>query len=611
MSSPEPSRRLLSCPEPVHGTGGFRNRCAAWMHMALHRLLRMRRIDALYAGAPSGNGPLEFTRSILDGLQVSMRLSPEEYERIPTSGPVVVVANHPFGAVEGLLLANVLRSRRSDARIMANYLLRRVPELADLLIMVDPFGRRGSATRNLAPLRESLRWVRNGGLLGVFPAGEVSHYRLGQGVSDPDWSPLVARIVRKTGAPVLPVYFHGANSPLFQFLGLIHPRLRTLLLPHELLRRHGKTVDMHIGALIPPARIAEFDNDRDLILFLRLRTYNLEHAARRGRLVSAPAVRDSGCEPVHVAAGESPGGMAREIGNLPDERVLVRSGALQVLYATADEIPSVLREIGRLREIAFRLVGEGSGEEYDLDPFDDYYTHLVLWNSEACEVVGAYRLGLSDVIRPRFGKKGMYTCTLFKYKKAFLEAIEPSIELGRSFVRPEWQRNAQALPLLWKGLARFVAQRKIYRYLFGPVSISNRYQPVSQQYIVEFLKKNRLHDEFSRYVRPRTPPRFAPLFRSSSQASFLKLVKSIDDVNAMVADIEANGAGVPVLLKQYLRLGGELLGFNVDPAFGRCLDGLILVDLLRTDRRVLGRYMGRPELDAFHAHHAALGNEGN
>ena len=607
MESRQHFTDLLPRPRPVREAGIVKGLCSTLVHKTLGTVMRIPEIDRLYADLPATPDSLAFTEVALSGLKVSLRLSQEDFRRIPASGPVVVVSNHPFGAVEGLLLANVLRRRRPDAKLLANYLLGHVPELRDMLVLVDPFGGTGAAGRNLGPLRESLKWLKSGGLLGVFPAGEVSHYRPGRGVADPDWSPLVARLARMSGCPVLPIYFHGANGPLFQLMGIIHPRLRTVMLPREMLNKGGQTIEMRIGSPIPPAKFAEYPSDEDLITFLRLRTYNLKHAALRRDRERQYRDRQEGqaANQVPVIGPAEPGDLERELAALPEDRAVARAGSLQAIWFRAAEAPTVLREIGRLREIAFRQVGEGTGEEIDLDPFDESYVHLALWNAEAREVVGAYRLGLTDEIRPRFGKKGMYTCTLFKYKKAFLSAIEPSIELGRSFVRPEYQRHSQALPLLWKGLARFVARHPKYRHLFGPVSITDRYEPASRQYMLEFLRRNNLHDGLARHVRAKTPPKFQAL-RKTLAGESLDLVKGVEGLDALVADIESEGRGLPVLLKQYLKFGGELLGFNVDQGFGNCLDGLILVDLLRTDRKILARYMGREEMAGYLAYHGQL-----
>lgn len=295
--------------------------------------------------------------------------------------------------------------------------------------------------------------------------------------------------------------------------------------------------------------------------------------------------------PEPVAAAGDPALMAAEVEALPPERLLDCNGELQVRYARAGEIPHLLREIGRLREMTFRAVGEGTGRARDIDLYDSYYLHLFVWNTEASELVGAYRLGLADEILHSFGRRGLYTYSLFRYGRRLLDEINPAIELGRSFVRAEYQKSYTPLLLLWKGIGRFVAMHPRYRVLFGPVSISGDYETISQQILVEFLRANSMLPELARHVRPRRP------FRGTDAR--VTPPPDLDEVAEIVASIEKDGKGVPVLLRQYLKLGGRVLGFNVDPQFNDALDGLIMVDLDETDPRVLAKYMGRSEAERF------------
>jgi putative hemolysin len=280
---------------------------------------------------------------------------------------------------------------------------------------------------------------------------------------------------------------------------------------------------------------------------------------------------------------------------------LAESGSLKVFFARSAQIPWLMQELGRLRELTFRAVGEGTGKASDIDLYDSYYLHLFIWNEESREVVGAYRLGLADEIVEKYGKKGFYSHSLFRYSKRLLKAINPAIELGRSFIRPEYQRSFAPLMLLWKGIGQFVANHPRYAVLFGPVSISNDYCSVSQQLLIDFLRANNYDAELSRHIRPRKPYRGAlrPIWRQAELAG----MGSIDNVSELVAIQESGEKGVPVLIKQYLKLGGRLLGFNVDKDFNDCIDGLIMVDLRQTDERVLQKYMGREGAAAFLALH--------
>jgi len=291
--------------------------------------------------------------------------------------------------------------------------------------------------------------------------------------------------------------------------------------------------------------------------------------------------------------------MEREVAGLPDCDRLATSGELSAYLAGAQEIPAVLREIGRLRELTFRAAGEGTGRSIDLDTFDSHYLHLFIWNESKREIVGAYRLAGTDTVRGKFGIRGLYTGTLFKYGDEFLDRMGPALELGRSFVRTEYQKGFAPLLLLWKGIGKFVARNPQYKVLFGPVSISNQYQSTSRRLMVSFLERYVSLKEWAGLVSSRNP------FRScdTQRHGLPDAVVDLDDLSAAVSDLEPSRAGLPVLLRQYLKLGGKLLGFNLDPQFANALDGLIVVDLTKTEPKLLERYLGKHEaaqLLAFH-----------
>lgn len=285
----------------------------------------------------------------------------------------------------------------------------------------------------------------------------------------------------------------------------------------------------------------------------------------------------------------------------PDQR-LVDRGRFQVYCARAGQIPWALQEIGRLRELTFRAVGEGTGRCSDVDLFDAFYLHLFLWDAHAAAIAGAYRLGLVDEILPRHGKRGLYTHSLFKYRTRMLDALNPAIELGRSFVRAEYQRSFAPLLLLWSGIARFVERSPQYAVLFGPVSISGRYASASRRLIVEYLSAYSADTRLASQVRPRRP--FRDGARTSAPDAAIPAPRSIDELSRRIAQIEHDRKGVPVLLRQYIQLGGRLLGFNLDRDFADTLDGLIMVDLRQVDAAVLARYMGKRGAAAFRAYHA-------
>jgi putative hemolysin len=292
-----------------------------------------------------------------------------------------------------------------------------------------------------------------------------------------------------------------------------------------------------------------------------------------------------------------------EIDCLPAEQRLVASGNFSVHYARAAQIPWCLQEIGRLRELTFRAAGEGTYKASDVDLFDAYYLHLFVWDAQTEMVVGAYRMGLVDEILARYGKRGLYTQSLFKYGPRLLESLNPAIELGRSFVRAEYQRSFSPLMLLWRGIGQFALRSPQYAVLFGPVSISNSYAMLSRQLMVEFLNANNVEADLARHVKPRRPFRSLP--SSAWNEMELSGIKDVEDLSRVIARIEEDNKGVPILLKQYLKLGGRVLGFSADDRFSDALDGLIMVDLRTSGPRLLARYMGEEGAAEFFAHHRA------
>ncbi len=574
---------------------------------ALERALAFPSLNAIYANIQhQTDDERHFADKVLDALDVECIVPDDMLERIPKTGPLVVVANHPFGGIEGVILLAMLRRVRKDVRILANYMLSSIPDLRDSFFFVDPFGREDSAAKNLGAMRDAIKWAKEGHVLGVFPSGAVSHLHLRKrAVLDPAWSPTVARIVKRSEAAVTPVFFDGRNSNLFQLAGFIHPRLRTAMLPREMLRRRSGKVKAYIGRPIPAGKLSRIEDADELIAYLRVRTYILKprrdrkHRFRR----KTDSVRHE--EPIVPAIDSEV--MIEEIDCLPSHQKLHTNGNYEVYYARARQIPSILREIGRLREISFRDVGEGTGKSIDLDRFDPHYLQLFIWDREAGRIVGAYRLGQTDRIRRRYGKRGLYTTTLFHIKTRLLEQIGPALELGRSFVHPDYQKSYAPLMLLWRGIGAYIANNPRYRMLFGPVSISALYTSTSKRLLVRFLRLNKSLPSLSRLVRPKNPPHL-PAAPHVDDTQLSTVVHSLDEVNDLVRELEADGKPMPVLLRQYLKLNAKLLGFNLDPEFGDVVDGLVLIDVVNIDDKVRARYMGKEESASFMAYHGRNGN---
>jgi putative hemolysin len=484
-----------------------------------------------------------FERAVLDALEISIDAFASDLAAIPPSGPTVIVANHPHGPLDGLVMTELVRRVRDDVRVLANVALSRVPELRDVCFFVDPFGGPSAAARSCAGLRGAHLWLRNGGALVAFPSGVVAHRLIGGMPIESPWLPTVFRLAERTGATVVRAHIDGTNSRFFYAAGRIHPMLRTALLGRELLKQRGRTVSVRIA--------------------------------------------------------DASASIAAELEALPTDTHLVQSGSFDVFCAEAPQIPTALREIGRLREVSFRAVGEGTGQTYDLDEFDRRYLHLVLWDREHKRIVGAYRLGRTDRIRHAQGVYGLYTRTLFEYDERLLDRIGgPSLELGRSFVRAEYQKNYSPLLLLWRGIGEYIVRHPRYRFLFGPVSVSTQYRDVSHEILVAFLRQHCFDTELAELVAARRP------WQTSTAPC--SIIGSVEELNRAIARAEPDGKGVPVLLRQYLKLRARVIGFNIDPGFGDALDILMLVDLAQLPARMLSHYMGCVGAETFLATHRAV-----
>lgn len=542
--------------------------------------------------------------SFLRALDVNYEVSERDLAQIPASGPTILFCNHPFGILDGLVVPALALRVRQDVKIITTKMLSVIPELAQYCIWVDNFG--SGQAFNTKGVREAIRFLRSGGLVIVFPAGEVSHWRTREWrISDPEWNVNGAGLARITGAKCVPMHIGGHNGVPFQIAGMVHSRLRTMRLPHELLNKRGHTVKVRVGAPVEPAKIEALGDDLEITRYMRWNTHLLSLRESSGRRLTAkfhlpkPVKRPAPVPPASPAEK-----LASELERCGPDALLEQQGPFQVFAVTGQQAPLVLREIGRLRELTFRAVGEGTNDALDLDQFDHHYMHVVLWNRETSEIVGAYRIGRVRSIVRRFGVRGLYTSTLFKFAKGFFDKVDAAMELGRSFVRTEYQKQYAPLLLLWKGIGTYIVRHPETPILFGAVSISNEYSPASRELITGFLRSHMADAELVRMVTPKNPPRQSRESKQSMiQQELFARAFSLDDISKQVSQFEADGKNVPILLKHYLKLGGNMLAFNIDPKFSDVLDGLLMVDLREANPELLAKYFGKQGSKSFLAYH--------
>ena len=582
----------------------------------LRRLMQTDQINETYANylrklEDGSLGDTNFFVGVLRSMGVSYEVSQEDLDRIPKTGPLMVVANHPFGGIDGLILGAILTQARPDVRLLANELLMKMDAIVPYMFGVNVFGGKEAAKRNIAAMKQARKWLQSDGCVATFPGGTVSHFTFKtMMVVDPEWSDHVVNLVEASKAHVLPIYFPGRNSFGFQLAGVIHPLFRTMLIGRELMKVKGKTLSVRIGKPIAANKLATFEKRSEKTQALRLKTYILrdrDTPAHPHKILRFPLALSKRVVNEPVIPEVEKERLIQEIESLAPEALLFAQGPFQIYLVDAPAIPNTLEEIGRLREITFRAIGEGTGKSIDLDEFDSHYKHLFIWNNETCEVVGSYRLGLTDEIMNKFGRKGLYITTLFKLKDEFFELLNPALELGRSFVRVEYQRKQATLALLWKGIGTFIGRNPRYTRLIGPVSITAEYSSISKDLMVQFLRQRKSHPILSKLVKARNPHRSNRL-RTLFHESMKDGARTIDDVSALISEVEADQKGVPILLKHYLRLNGMMLSFNRDPKFSDVVDGLILVDLEQTDPAILRKHIGEEAWENFSAYYEKIRN---
>lgn len=539
---------------------------------------------------------LPFIEELLKYLQVSYKVDPEELERIPKTGSFIAVSNHPFGMLDGIMFIDLLARQRPEFKVMANFLLTQIENIAKYFIPVNPFEDLKGVRSSLGGIKATLSLLEQGNPIGIFPAGEVSSYQAhSKSVADREWQKSIVKLIKKAQVPVVPVYFQGSNSAIFHLAGMIHPLLRTARLPSELFNKENLEVKVRIGTPISVKEQDKFTNIDQYGRYLRARTYALGSTlsvkkffkpklrlAKKVKPIVNPA-------PAHLVEMEVEA--LRHKGSMAHRRQ-----DFEIFIASANEIPNILHEIGRLREQTFREVGEGTNKAIDLDEYDLYFKHIFIWDTEARKIVGSYRLGKGKDIMERYGKNGFYIQSLFKIHDEMNPILNQAIELGRSFIVSEYQKKRLSLVMLWQGILFFLLKNPEYRYLVGPVSISNQFSSVSKSLMVQFILNHHYNYELAQYIKPRK--RFKPNFQNLDTEALVENqnidLKTLDDI---IEDIEPTHFSVPVLLKKYIGLNAKIIGFNIDPHFNDALDGLIILDIQKVPEKILENLKQELQID--------------
>jgi len=555
-----------------------------WLSNFLGSLLGLNKLASFYEQRPVNANPQSFLQHTLDCFDIDFKVcdTNSNLAKLPTDGPVLFIANHPLGGLEGVALAELLLKYRPDLKVLTNELLTRIPELSGIFVGVDVLST-DARSSNQKGLLEVSRHLKRGGALLLFPAGKVAAYNFRKRkILDHDWNRVVGHLASRARPVVCPIFLEGRNSMLFYTMAALHPMLRALMLPRELGNKSGFRLSAHIGELVTPQETGNLDDSQAITNYLRLVT----------ELSRPPPDRRKRYAGVSFAPMETLLNSPRKSNlAMPDERfVLLDSDQYRVYCAPFDELGSMMEYIGRARELTFRSAGEGTGNPTDIDQFDPHYQHLFIWDRERQSIAGGYRIGKVDRIVAQHGIDALYSRTLYRFNESYLEKLGRTLQVGRSFLHPDYQKQSNTLDLLWKGIGLFVANNPEYHTLFGAVSISNEHSDLARALIAEsMLESFRAEQRYLEDIRPVEPLKVSGKVWTREMLASLS---SVSVINKLIGRCDP-GKVLPILLRHYLSLNGRFVCFSVNKVFNDSLDGLIIVDMRETPQKYLNRYLGK------------------
>lgn len=520
---------------------------------------------------------LEFLNAILDEFQIKFEIPEEDLKRLPKDGAYITISNHPLGGIDGILLLKLMLEREPDFKIIANFLLHRIDPMKPYIMPVNPFETHKDSKSSVIGIKETLRHLSDGKPLGMFPAGEVSTYKDGKLVVDKPWEEGAIKVIRKAQVPVVPIYFHAKNSRLFYLLSKVNDTIRTAKLPSELFSQKDRIIKVRVGKPISVAEQNEHTTIEEYSEFLRKKTYMLANPFEKESKLLNPPTLKLPKNPKKIVMGASQENMIGEVNALRNSDCrLLQSKNYEVFFTEANKIPNILHEIGRLREITFREVGEGTNESIDLDKYDNYYHHMFLWDDEAKQIAGAYRMGLGSEIFTKYGIDGFYLQELFRFEPELYDMMHKSIEMGRAFITKEYQQKPMPLFLLWKGIVHTTLRYPDHKFLIGGVSISNQFSDFSKSLMIEFMKSNYYDPYVAQYVHPKKEYK-VKLKDADKDFIFDEAESDLNKFDKLIDELEPGILRLPVLIKKYIKQNARVVAFNVDPLFNNAVDGLMYI----------------------------------
>jgi putative hemolysin len=550
----------------------------------LDRILGINKLKAIYFKEQlSGLEKQAFYKKLLSGLGVKVLANEKVLEKIPKTGKCIVVCNHPYGLVEGVIIAQLLNAYRSDTKVMANVALKAIKEINDCFIFANPL--KPNAAINAVAIKNCYQHIENDGLLVIFPAGRVSFYQSNlKIISDGHWNRLAVKIAEKTQAPILPVFISGTNSTLFHRLGRVYYRFRLLMLAREMFKLQDHEINLSANNLITVKQLAAFKNIETKNTFTRLQCYLNDKKYFTPWPQNNSELTQGSTEMLPVAEKTDINLIKYELEQLPKAQILVKFKHYNVYYGYQVQIPNCVREIARLRELTFRDLNEGSGQPVDTDKFDDTYMHLFIFDSRNEKITGAYRIGQTDLLQKQGTVEKLYLAQMFDFDKNFINQQQPCLEMGRSFIIASEQKSFHSLLLLWKGIGAFVCQNPRYRTLYGTVSLSKLYDPRS----VAIMEKSMVNKPTGVTAKSAFFGKLHPEVKHFIKQNSIGL----EALSAMIVAIEQDGKDIPVLLKQYYKLGANFHCMAIDNNFNQTPGLLLSVHLPSAPQKLLKLYLG-------------------
>ena len=520
---------------------------------------------------------VEFLNAILDEFQIKFEIPEEDLKRLPKDGAYITISNHPLGGIDGILLLKLMLEREPNFKIIANFLLHRIDPMKPYIMPVNPFETHKDAKSSVIGIKETLRHLSDGKPLGMFPAGEVSTYKDGKLVVDKQWEEGAIKLIKKAKVPVVPIYFHAKNSRLFYLLSQLNDTLRTAKLPSELLTQKDRVIKVRIGKAISVNEQNEQETIEEYSEFLRRKTYMLANPFEKETKLLDTSNLKIPRSPKEIAMPANHDQIVKEVDALRNTDCrLLQSKNYEVFFTEANKIPNVLHEIGRLREITFREVGEGTNESLDLDRFDKYYHHMFLWDDDTKQIAGAYRMGLGSEIFPKYGIDGFYLQELFRFEPELHDMMNKSIEMGRAFITKDFQQKPMPLFLLWKGIMHTTLRYPEHKFLIGGVSISNQFSDFSKSLMIEFMKSHYYDPYIAQYVHPKKEFK-VKLKDADKDFIFDEAEADLNKFDKIIDELEPGSLRLPVLIKKYIKQNARVVAFNVDPLFNNAVDGLMYI----------------------------------